>query len=236
MAKPVNFGYPGGLMPKAFVAYTEAQYKTQVSLDEAKTLREVWLSTYPELREWLADRTMENLAYNLRVSPASIRYAFGPHLWRLRQAVEGWVEEEEARPYVEKLAGLSRNPDVSALLKGFDYSPASHEALAGAVLRGWACTPTGRVRAKVGHNDGANTPFQGLASDGGKEAMWRLMYGGYRLKAFIHDELLVDAPTAACEAVRRRVHEIMDKAAEDVMGQGVPCMSESHVGPCWVKG
>ena len=37
-------------------------------------------------------------------------------------------------------------------------------------------------------------PFQGLASDGAKLALYELNRAGYRVVAFIHDEVLVEVP------------------------------------------
>lgn len=34
---------------------------------------------------------------------------------------------------------------------------------------------TASIRGKVGHTQACNTPFSGLAADGGKLALWNLM-------------------------------------------------------------
>jgi DNA polymerase I-like protein with 3'-5' exonuclease and polymerase domains len=75
-----------------------------------------------------------------------------------------------------------------------------------------------------------------LASDGAKEAMWRLMFAGYRVKAFIHDEILIDLPEVNAERLRGRIHEIMNEVMEDVLGHDMPVESESNLGPTWRKG
>lgn len=48
-AKAANFGFPGGLGAKKFVKYA-LQYGVRLTLDEAITLRENWLDTFPEIR------------------------------------------------------------------------------------------------------------------------------------------------------------------------------------------
>jgi hypothetical protein len=61
-----------------------------------------------------------------------------------------------------------------------------------------------RVRGGLTFSVGANTPFQGLAADAAKEAMWRVAVHCYVLEdsalyecrpvAFVHDQILVEAP------------------------------------------
>ena len=59
-----------------------------------------------------------------------------------------------------------------------------------------AITLTGRVRGRLRRPGQLfNTAFQGLAGDGAKETLWRLMRAGYRVVAFIHDEFLIELPT-----------------------------------------
>lgn len=47
-AKPVGLGFPGGLGAETFVKYAAAQ-GVDVTIDEAKRLKELWLATYPEM-------------------------------------------------------------------------------------------------------------------------------------------------------------------------------------------
>jgi hypothetical protein len=70
---------------------------------------------------------------------------------------------------------------------------------------------------------GGQPSLQGLAAAGAKEALWRLLFAGYCVKAFVHDEFLIDLPAANAECIRRRMHEILDRAMESVMGHDVPC-------------
>ena len=58
-----------------------------------------------------------------------------------------------------------------------------------------AITLTGRVRGRLQRPGQLfNTAFQGLAGDGAKVTLWRLMRAGYRVVAFIHDEFLIELP------------------------------------------
>ena len=58
-------------------------------------------------------------------------------------------------------------------------------------LYGNAVTISGRLRGHVGFSQAASTPFQSLAADGAKLALFRLLRAGYQLRGFIHDEALV---------------------------------------------
>ena len=96
-------------------------------------------------------------------------------------------------------------------------------------------TLTGRLRAGVGYTDGKNTPFQSLAADGGKLALWNLLYAGFDVYGFIHDEILVQLPANNAEEQARKIEEIMVHSMEEVMGHGIPAASEYVVADCWTK-
>jgi DNA polymerase I len=51
-------------------------------------------------------------------------------------------------------------------------------------------TLTGRKRARATYCARKNTPFQGLAADGAKVAMWNLIKEGLTLRGFVHDEVI----------------------------------------------
>lgn len=49
-AKPTGLGYPGGLGAETFIAYSKATFQTDISLEEATSLREIWRDALPEAR------------------------------------------------------------------------------------------------------------------------------------------------------------------------------------------
>lgn len=51
LAKVANFGYPGGMSPKTLVAFAIG-YGVTITLEQATRVRDVWLETYPEFREY----------------------------------------------------------------------------------------------------------------------------------------------------------------------------------------
>jgi hypothetical protein len=94
---------------------------------------------------------------------------------------------------------------------------------------------TGRLRAPVGYTDSKNTPFQSLCSDGGKLALWNLLYAGFDLYAFIHDEILVQLPASTAGNDAKQIERIMVKSMEDVMGHNVPAGCDYFIADSWRK-
>lgn len=58
-AKAVNFGFPGGLGPDAFVEYAHSTYDLTVDRDQAQTFRNAWFNAYPEMRPYFASVTAD---------------------------------------------------------------------------------------------------------------------------------------------------------------------------------
>jgi DNA polymerase I-like protein with 3'-5' exonuclease and polymerase domains len=81
-----------------------------------------------------------------------------------------------------------------------------------------------------------NTPFQGLAADGCKQAMWNLTKAGYRIVAFIHDEFIIELSIAI--DIDHAAGEIAaicsDSMQPFVPGIPVPC--EFALTDRWYKG
>jgi hypothetical protein len=56
--KVANFGFPGGLGAAALVHFAKQSYGVELSEDQARDLKRVWLETWPEMRRFLRlDRT-----------------------------------------------------------------------------------------------------------------------------------------------------------------------------------
>ena len=109
------------------------------------------------------------------------------------------------------------------------------EALFRRLFHSAATTPTGRVRGRVRYAQARNTPFQGLAADGAKLALWNLIHADYRVVAFIHDEVVIELPEDADHAAEAdRIRGIMNRAMEQVTGD-VPVDSEYVLARRWSK-
>jgi DNA polymerase I-like protein with 3'-5' exonuclease and polymerase domains len=51
-AKPVSFGFPGGLGIEAFIEYARVTYGAIFDEDKARAYKEAWLTLYPEMRDY----------------------------------------------------------------------------------------------------------------------------------------------------------------------------------------
>ena len=97
------------------------------------------------------------------------------------------------------------------------------------------CTLTGRVRGNVTFCQARNAPFQGLASDGIKQAIWKLLLAGYRIVGMVHDEVLIELPQDADHtADAARINSIMCEAMQELTGR-VPVSCEYTLSTCWSK-
>jgi hypothetical protein len=100
------------------------------------------------------------------------------------------------------------------------------EKCAAAGPRGAVCRQLGsnRLRGDCNFNQLANSSFQGLASDGAKEALASLINASYRdvssplfgcrPSAFVHDEFLVSAPAHLAERALPEVERLMVEAMQ----------------------
>lgn len=66
-------------------------------------------------------------------------------------------------------------------------------------------TITGRIRNNCTFTQAKNFPFQGLASDGGKLALYKLIRGDYRVINYVHDEFVLEIPSVDLEELNRKV-------------------------------
>ena len=82
---------------------------------------------------------------------------------------------------------------------------------------------------------GRNCPFQGLAADGAKLAMWELTKAGYRIVAFVHDEFLIELPVAAdFTNEARRIETICCETMQQLTGE-IPIICEFALARKWYK-
>lgn len=76
----------------------------------------------------------------------------------------------------------------------------------------------GRVRGNITYTRACNTPFQGLAADGAKEALWLVQkacwtpgdaLAGSRIALFVHDEIIIETREVDLESKKSRLVECM---------------------------
>lgn len=80
----------------------------------------------------------------------------------------------------------------------------------------WCWTLTGRKRGNCRYTAQKNTPFQGLAADGAKLALYNLDRSGFRINMFVHDEIVCEVPENLAERKKRGMESIMIEAMSSV--------------------
>jgi hypothetical protein len=248
-SKPINFGVPGGMGARSLMEYARAEYGVTFTLEEAQQFRKTLIEeVYPELNSatgYLADNSMETLASNLGVTEREVWEVVDRSGERSPIAARGVTnvirgKSTASMHYQERVwNGLSRllrtvpdpNPEIDDLIHRKQGGPRLDNLL----CRQIAATLTGRLRSGVGYTDSKNTPFQSLCADGGKLALWNLLYAEYDIYAFVHDEVLVQLPEKEAEQAAKNVAQIMEDSMEAVMGQQIPAQCEYGVSDHWAK-
>src|ERR1700722_11162865 len=140
----------------------------------------------------------------------------------VQNVVRGRTEKADGKPYDSRFLGrtwdalrdLNRNSNPR-LVESLENRQGSEE-LCRLLFRQGVVTLTGRVRGGVAYTQAKNTPFESLAADGAKLALWDLLDAGVRIVGFIHDEVLVELPDQGgyvdmevCERVKQVVCQAM---------------------------
>ncbi len=250
-AKAINFGVPGGLGPVRLSGYAHAEYGVDLSIPDAKVLRDKLIKeVYPELSKYLRDTTPWVLGTNLHLSAnpdlaaSMVLDAFQvpfPGYWYAVQKIVGFEQAQNMnnkdysagfkQSIWTKLNKLNRNPDLKAMLRAGKPSAMLRRLLFGERV----ITRTGRVRAGADYGEARNTPFQGLAADGAKVAMWEMHKQGLPVVAFIHDEFVVEVSEAKADDTLKQVSQIMVEGMKSVVGNGIPIDVEGQVSKVWKK-
>lgn len=246
-AKAINFGIPGGLGVQALVDYAKSTYGVEMSHEEAGRLRNrLTREVYPELERYLADDGMAILAKNLRSSEPLCWEAFdfsGEQAnWvvgALKNVVRGKTTKRDGTPYDPRwfesiwdgLIRLNANSELAPRLAARQGSP----DLCDRLFRSRVVTTTGRIRGRVSFTQARNTPFQGLAADGAKLALFELARRGFRVVAFIHDEFLIELPEQGDHrAMAEQISGILCESMERVL-DGVPAGCSYALMRRWFK-
>ena len=103
---------------------------------------------------------------------------------------------------------------------------------------------SGRRRGGCNYTIGCNTGFQGLTSDGAKNALLKIFIEahtegseiyGVRLVAFIYDEFLIEVPRAIIDRAHVRLRHLMKVGMEEYTPD-VPASASAEVMLHWSKG
>ncbi len=250
MAKPLNFGIPGGLGARSLVAYARRSYGVEMTVEQAAEFRKKMIGeVYPEWTTYLDEDLMAILAYNLEATVEDCwkaldwKGARSPSIpWGIRRVVSGAIEKKNGKLYTPRyingtwaaLNRLNRSAMLAPLLAGRTGS----EELCKHLFRSGVVTLTGRIRGRVSFSQARNTPFQALAADGAKLAMWRLVREGFRVVGFIHDEILIELPDEGGYVKKEKVEcieKIMCSEMESLLDGVLPVGCEATLSTCWSK-
>jgi len=85
---------------------------------------------------------------------------------------------------------------------------------------GYVVTETGRVRGNTFYCAEKNTPFQGLAADGLKLALYQLDKQGFKIVAEVHDQILIEVPknvNGSAPSYQKMIEKIMIEQMQKVV-------------------
>lgn len=230
-AKAVNFGVPGGMTGGGLQAYAANLYRVTLSSDEAERWRERWLDLFPEMRRYLNEDKLQRVAEALdlsahpdamrspdpMVAAALVMRVAGGKRDTSKGRVFGSEEIEWAWQQIE-LGPAAERSDLAEIIIGRRGSRDLQRAI---VPTRTVSIATGRACAGRSFTEACNWPFQALAADGAKLALYDLHCAGYRVVAFIHDEVLVEVPERddyrpVSEDISRIMVDAMRRVCPDV--------------------
>lgn len=246
-AKALNFGIPGGLGAKSLADYAKASYGVLMTKEEAADFRKRLIyKIYPEIGKYLSDSILVDLANNLEVPQETLKlplskishntgsaaimlsnavrcrsksdFRYEPNLWN-----RCWeVMDDLLKLSFKDFSKLKEN--VTARSGGMEF----HYELFSTT----AYTLTGRVRGACTYTQARNTPFQSLAADGAKQALWRLVKERFFPVAFVHDEIVLEVQSP--EEANRAKH-IMEEEMFRTVNKRVPIECSLSLCDFWEK-
>lgn len=241
-AKAINFGVPGGLGSRALQVYAKAGYGVDMTMEEAFKLRNKLITEiYPELKRHLQEQKYHIVAENMCVDVDEVRDVFTDYkLFNYSMQIIGgqdFEEKDERWSQAQKdivwdeITALNRNPEFVPLLA----ARKTNSKLARLLFFGNSSTLSGRVRGHIRFAARCNTPFQGLAADGAKLAMFELLRLGFKVVGFVHDEVMIEvSKDEDIDQVYKDVDQIMCQTMDDLCPD-IPIVCEGLVADCWGK-
>jgi len=245
-AKPANFGLPTGMGVKTLKAYARAQYDQPYSDADAQAWLDAWLASFPEMVKFREDDSDFGLilAERLQLTPSNYSAATGEPNYadafeeQLPAAYLGLMAYKVVKDSIPKkkkngdaysqavvdffwdrlqLLSSDLDPKMRQALIQRQPSPALGFAVKRLVDKGSVFVITGRLRASASYSARRNTIFQGAASDGAKLALYRLWRAGFKVVAFIHDEVIIEVDANAdLSAIRLQIDEMLKNAMKEI--------------------
>lgn len=176
--------YPGGLGARNMESYARGMGIENVTYDDSKRIRKLWLESYPEMKlhlnppvdEYWTARNIKEWCNknNINLSGEYTQEALQNELWRQWNRSKKEFDTEEDFTEFKKKLGRK----IFFIIKD--------------LVRYKAKTISDRIRANCTYSSACNTIFQGLTSDGFKLAMWYLLLSDYKIVNVIHDEIIIE--------------------------------------------
>lgn len=247
-AKAINFGVPGGLGPARLRSYARISYGVELTEEEAAALRYKLIEeVYPEIGKYLHDSHLPIVAANLRCDPEELGRRMEAeglrrgHMYGFENIVGGldnakkhksW-STEKGRAVWTALQKANRNPELDEALAQHRASGPLYRKVFGAT----ATTLTGRVRAGCDYGEAHNTPFQGLAADGAKNALWNLFHrASCPIVAFVHDEIVAEVNEEKANSWAGIIRDEMASSMSEVLEpHKIPVEVEVSISDTWTK-
>lgn len=174
--------------------------------------------------------------YRQRAKPANFGYAGGMGAGAFVSYARGYgvvLDEREAQELRDRW------------IETYDMRPwfrcAEQASERGRVM----CPSSQRLRGNPRYTEACNMPFQGMASDGAKRALfevarecWAVAESplfGCRPLVFVHDEIIVEAPIETAHESAMRLREIMVREME-ICTPDIPASATPAIARRWAKG
>ena len=206
IGKTLNFSLAGGQSAYGLQKYAKNAYNLDFSLEDSKNFRNKFIyDIYPELGKLLDSFYINNLAKNLIMAPHIIQQKFGIK------------KNTNVRLHKNRLLKKIQRWD-NKLNENIFYTN--------------SYTLTGRVRKDVDYTVAFNNPRSGLAADLAKQALWNLVYSGFKIVAFIHDEVILEIHEDNIKNDLKIVETIFNNSLSD-LSNIIPIRSKYKIMKNW---
>ena len=226
-AKAINFGLMYGM--SAF----GLSKQLHIDRSEAQAYMDTYFDRYPGVRAFM-DGTREQAR-----EQGYVETLFGRRLY-LPDIKAGNMQRRQGAERAAinaPMQGTAADIIKRAMIRVDAWLQAEQPGLelARRIFWGHALTVTGRLRGHVGYTQRANSPFQGLAADGNKLALFRLLRAGYQVCGFVHDEMLILIPHGAdYDRAVQQVQQILADAMQELTPD-IPITTEYLLADRWYK-
>ena len=191
---------------------------------------------YEEMRQRLESGDAQAKSMRQRAKPANFGYAGGMGAGAFIGYARGYgvdLTEDEARDL--------RDRWIETYNMRAWFSEAERAHTAGRVI----CPSSKRIRGRPAYTESANMPFQGMAADGAKQALFavsRECYAdetsplfGCRPLVFVHDEIILEAPADRGHECAMRLKHLMEREMNAVT-PSIPASATPAIATRWLKG